>query len=78
MMIPGIVFFAVFKYIPIYGLRIAFMDYNMSVVSGNRSINERDRYVADFKAVGLDRIMVELKTVYDKQRLEQQQYLSQF
>ncbi|MDR2178348.1 MAG: ABC transporter permease subunit [Treponema sp.] len=26
---PGIIFFAVFKYIPIFGLHIAFMDYNM-------------------------------------------------
>jgi putative aldouronate transport system permease protein len=29
LLIPGIVFFAVFKYIPIFGLHIAFMDYNM-------------------------------------------------
>jgi putative aldouronate transport system permease protein len=29
LLIPGIIFFAVFKYIPIFGLRIAFMDYNM-------------------------------------------------
>ncbi|MDR2792864.1 MAG: ABC transporter permease subunit [Treponema sp.] len=29
LLMPGIVFFAVFKYIPIFGLRIAFMDYNM-------------------------------------------------
>lgn len=28
LLIPGIIFFFVFKYIPIYGLRIAFMDYN--------------------------------------------------
>jgi putative aldouronate transport system permease protein len=29
LLIPGVVFFAVFKYIPIFGLHIAFMDYNM-------------------------------------------------
>lgn len=28
LLIPGILFFAVFKYIPIFGLRLAFMDYN--------------------------------------------------
>lgn len=28
LLIPGIVFFFVFKYIPMYGLKIAFMDYN--------------------------------------------------
>lgn len=28
LLIPGIVFFAVFRYIPIFGLHIAFMDYN--------------------------------------------------
>jgi putative aldouronate transport system permease protein len=28
LLIPGIVFFAVFRYVPIFGLRIAFMDYN--------------------------------------------------
>jgi putative aldouronate transport system permease protein len=28
LLIPGIIFFAVFRYIPIFGLRIAFMDYN--------------------------------------------------
>ncbi|MDR2482728.1 MAG: ABC transporter permease subunit [Treponema sp.] len=28
LLIPGIVFFAVFRYVPIMGLRIAFMDYN--------------------------------------------------
>ena len=27
-LIPGIIFFAVFKYIPMYGLKIAFQDYN--------------------------------------------------
>ena len=28
LLIPGIIFFAVFKYIPMYGLKIAFQDYN--------------------------------------------------
>lgn len=28
LLIPGIIFFAVFKYVPMYGLKIAFMDYN--------------------------------------------------
>ncbi len=28
LLIPGIIFFAVFKYAPMYGLKIAFMDYN--------------------------------------------------
>jgi putative aldouronate transport system permease protein len=28
LLLPGVVFFIVFKYIPIFGLRIAFMDYN--------------------------------------------------
>lgn len=28
LLIPGIIFFFVFKYIPMYGLKIAFMDYN--------------------------------------------------
>jgi putative aldouronate transport system permease protein len=28
LLIPGIVFFAVFRYVPIFGLRIAFMNYN--------------------------------------------------
>jgi putative aldouronate transport system substrate-binding protein len=49
-----------------------------SVIAGDRSINEWDRYIADLKAAGLDRIMAELKTVYDKQRAEQQLYLTQF
>jgi putative aldouronate transport system substrate-binding protein len=52
--------------------------YFWSVISGNRSINEWDQYIADLKAAGLDRIMAELKTVYDKQRVEQEQYLAQF
>jgi putative aldouronate transport system permease protein len=29
LLVPGIIFFAVFKYIPIFALHIAFMDYNM-------------------------------------------------
>jgi hypothetical protein len=29
------------------------------------------------KAAGLDRIMDELKTLYDKQQIEQRQYLAQ-
>lgn len=28
LLIPGIIFFAVFKYVPMFGLKIAFMDYN--------------------------------------------------
>jgi putative aldouronate transport system permease protein len=28
LLIPGILFFAIFRYVPIFGLRIAFMDYN--------------------------------------------------
>lgn len=28
LLIPGILFFAIFKYVPMYGLKIAFMDYN--------------------------------------------------
>lgn len=28
LLIPGIIFFALFKYVPMYGLKIAFMDYN--------------------------------------------------
>lgn len=28
LLIPGILFFAIFKYVPMFGLRIAFMDYN--------------------------------------------------
>ena len=28
LLIPGILFFAIFKYAPMYGLKIAFMDYN--------------------------------------------------
>ena len=28
LLIPGIIFFFIFKYIPMYGLKIAFMDYN--------------------------------------------------
>ena len=28
LLIPEIIFFAVFKYIPMYGLKIAFQDYN--------------------------------------------------
>nr|WP_296439243.1 ABC transporter permease subunit [uncultured Acetatifactor sp.] len=28
MLIPGILFFAIFKYVPMFGLRIAFMEYN--------------------------------------------------
>lgn len=28
MLIPGLLFFIVFKYVPMYGLRVAFMDYN--------------------------------------------------
>ena len=28
LLIPGILFFAIFKYIPIFGLKIAFQDYN--------------------------------------------------
>lgn len=28
LLIPGILFFAIFKYVPMGGLRIAFMDYN--------------------------------------------------
>ena len=32
LLVPGIVYFAVFKYVPMYGLIIAFTDYN--IVSG--------------------------------------------
>lgn len=28
LLIPGVLFFAIFKYVPMYGLKIAFMDYN--------------------------------------------------
>ena len=28
LLIPGILFFVIFKYVPMGGLRIAFMDYN--------------------------------------------------
>ncbi len=28
LLIPGILFFAIFKYVPMFGLRIAFMEYN--------------------------------------------------
>jgi putative aldouronate transport system substrate-binding protein len=49
-----------------------------SVISGTRSINEWNRYIADLNTAGLDRIMAELKSVYDGQRIEQQQYLAQF
>lgn len=28
LLIPGIIFFVIFKYVPMYGLKIAFMDYN--------------------------------------------------
>ncbi|MCI5650497.1 MAG: ABC transporter permease [Fusicatenibacter sp.] len=28
LLVPGILFFAIFKYVPMYGLKIAFMDYN--------------------------------------------------
>lgn len=52
--------------------------YYWSVISGNRSINDWNQYLADLNAAGLDRIMDELKTIYDKQRVEQQQYLTQF
>ncbi|MDR2052119.1 MAG: hypothetical protein LBP80_01785 [Treponema sp.] len=37
-----------------------------------------DRYIADLKSAGLDRIMDELKTIYDKQQIEQRQYLARF
>jgi putative aldouronate transport system permease protein len=36
LLIPGIIFFVVFRYIPIFGLRIAFMDYNQYNPSASR------------------------------------------
>jgi len=38
LLIPGILFFAVFKYVPIFGLRIAFMDYNQYNPAASRWI----------------------------------------
>jgi putative aldouronate transport system permease protein len=38
LLIPGIVYFVVFKYIPIFGLRIAFLDYNQYVPSESKFI----------------------------------------
>jgi hypothetical protein len=50
--------------------------YFWSVIAGTRSINEWDQYIASLKAAGLDQVLDELKTVYDKQKQEQQAYLA--
>lgn len=52
--------------------------YFWSVISGNRSINEWDSYIAGLKSSGLDRILAELKTIYDQQQVELRQYLAGF
>ncbi|MDR2419602.1 MAG: hypothetical protein LBD79_11215 [Treponema sp.] len=52
--------------------------YFWSVISGNRSIGEWDSYVAGLKSSGLDRILAELKTIYDQQQVELRQYLAAF
>jgi putative aldouronate transport system substrate-binding protein len=52
--------------------------YFWSVISGDRSINDWNRYISDLNAAGLDRILAELQTVYNGQQGEQEQYLSRF
>ena len=40
LLIPGIIFFAVFKYIPMYGLKIAFQDYNQYDLSKRQWVGD--------------------------------------
>jgi putative aldouronate transport system substrate-binding protein len=50
--------------------------YFWSVIAGTRSISEWDQYISALKSAGLDTVLEELKTVYDKQWQEQQTYLA--
>jgi putative aldouronate transport system substrate-binding protein len=50
--------------------------YFWSVIAGTNSITNWDQYIATLKANGLDDVLAELKTVYDKQKQEHQAYLA--
>ncbi|MDR0525994.1 MAG: extracellular solute-binding protein [Spirochaetaceae bacterium] len=54
----------------------AALSYFWSVIAGTNSIATWDQYIASLKAAGLDQVLAELKTVYDKQKQEQQTYLT--
>ena len=54
----------------------AMLAYFWSVIAGTDSIANWDKYLASLKSAGLDDVLAELKTVYDKQGQEQRTYLA--
>lgn len=51
-------------------------EYSWSVISGNRSLDEWDTYIADLEAAGLEQVIDELTQLHGAQMQEYAEFVS--